>query len=87
MSFFAVYLIQQGMLAGLTLPLYAVFASHEAWHPTADSIATIGCLIGEILGREGAVLQLPSMIGSSRCAVCPQPPPTLAPMPFLLACR
>ena len=46
-SFFLVYLIQQGMLVGLTLPLYAVFSSHRVWQPILDSLATAGCLAGK----------------------------------------
>ena len=46
-SFCLVYLIQQGMLVGLTLPLYAVFSSRSAWQPVLDSLATAGCLVGE----------------------------------------
>ena len=46
-SFFLVYLIQQGMLVGLTLPLYAVFTSRRAWQPAMDYLATAGCLAGE----------------------------------------
>ncbi len=45
-SFFLVYLIQQGMLVGLTLPLYAVFSSRRVWQPVLDSLATAGCLAG-----------------------------------------
>ena len=52
MAFFAVYLIQQGMLVGLTLPLYTVFASLEAWRPSADTLASIGCLTGETVCRK-----------------------------------
>lgn len=47
MSFFLVYLIQQGMLVGLTLPLYAVFSYRQAWQPLMDLLATAGCLVGE----------------------------------------
>jgi hypothetical protein len=76
MSFFAVYLIQQGMLVGLTLPLYAVCASHEAWHASADTLASIGCLTGETICREGLILQVQSVTGvwQMRCmptAPCP----------------
>ena len=46
-SFFLVYLIQQGMLVGLTVPLYAVFSSRRDWQPALDTLATAGCLIGE----------------------------------------
>ena len=76
MSFFAVYLIQQGMLVGLTLPLYAVCASHGAWHASADTLASIGCLTGETVCREGLILQVQSVTGvwQMRCmptAPCP----------------
>lgn len=46
-SFLLVYLIQQGMLVGLTLPLYVVFSSRRAWQPVMDCLATAGCLAGE----------------------------------------
>ena len=46
-SFFLVYLVQQGMLVGLTLPLYAAFSSRTAWQPIKDSLAAAGCLGGE----------------------------------------
>lgn len=62
MSFFAVYLMQQGMLVGLTLPLYTVFASPEAWRPSVDTLASIGCLTGEAVCREG-LLQVQSVTG------------------------
>ena len=45
-SFFLVYLIQQGMLVGLTLPLYAVFSSRRGWQPGLDLLATVGCITG-----------------------------------------
>ena len=45
-SFFMVYLIQQGMLVGLTLPLYAVFSSSRGWQHGLDSLATVGCITG-----------------------------------------
>ena len=45
-SFFLVYLIQQGMLVGLTLPLYAVFSSCKGWQHGLDLLATAGCTTG-----------------------------------------
>ena len=45
-SFFLVYLIQQGMLVGLTLPLYAVFSSRTGWRHGPDLLATAGCITG-----------------------------------------
>lgn len=45
-SFFLVYLIQQGMLVGLTLPLYAVFSSSKGWQHRLDLLATVGCITG-----------------------------------------
>ena len=45
-SFFLVYLIQQGMLVGLTLPLYAVFSSRRGWQRGLDLLATLGCITG-----------------------------------------
>ncbi len=47
-SFFLVYLIQQGMLFGLTLPLYAVFSSCKGWQHGLDLLATAGCITGTL---------------------------------------
>ncbi|KAK9903260.1 hypothetical protein WJX75_001027 [Coccomyxa subellipsoidea] len=45
-SFFAVYLVQQAMLVGITLPLYSVHASDQPWNAVWDSAACVGCLLG-----------------------------------------
>ena len=71
MSFFLVYLIQQGMLVGLTLPLYAVFSSSQAWRPLMDLLATAGCLVGEPCFHkiERALLYVGYSL-ASRCSRC-----------------
>lgn len=46
LSFFAVYIIQQAMLVGITLPLYSVHAAGGAWDPVWDSAAAVGCIAG-----------------------------------------
>lgn len=48
-SFFAVYLVQQAMLVGITLPLYSVHASDQPWNAVWDSAACVGCLLGVLL--------------------------------------
>lgn len=49
MSFFLVYVVQQLMLVGITLPLYSVHASALPWNPIWDGAAAAGCLLGKEL--------------------------------------
>jgi hypothetical protein len=50
-SFAGVYLMQQAMLVGVTLPLHSVHAADRPWRPVLDTTAALGCISGELLGR------------------------------------